>query len=74
LLRVAKRSPAPVTQQVTSTMNDLVMVACDGRPTAAPATPRQQQHKFSEIIGQALVDGVPISMDARAVYEVQGLV
>ena len=73
LLCVTKRSPAPVGQQVTSTMNDLVMVACNGQSAAAPATLRQQQHKFSEIIGQALVDGVPITMDARAVYEVQGL-
>lgn len=76
LLRVIKRSPAPVAQPApspASTMNDLVMVSRHERPGSELATSRQQQHRFSELVGRALVGGVPITLDARAVYEMQGL-
>lgn len=73
LLRVTKRSPALVAQPVTSTMKDLVMVARYDQPSLVHATPRQQRHRFSEIIGMALVSDVPITMDARAVYQLQEL-
>lgn len=73
LLRVTKRSPAPVAQAGAPTMSDLVMVAGFDQSNGASPSPRQQQRKYSELVGRALVDGVPITMDARAVYELQGL-
>lgn len=70
LLRVTKRSPDEATRSTSSTMNDLVAVSL--RPTnGQPANAREQQHRFSELVGMALVGGVPITMDARAVYEMQ---
>ncbi|MGV9331312.1 DNA methyltransferase [Nocardia sp. NPDC003726] len=70
LLRVSKCSPAELARSTSSTMNDLVTVSyrqVNGQQTTA----RQQQRRFSELVGMALVDGVPITMDARAVYEMQ---
>jgi hypothetical protein len=55
-------------------MSDLVMVTSQGQQSRVPATPRQQQHRFSELVGMALVGGVPITMDAREVYQMQGLI
>lgn len=71
LLRVSKRlaeSPSPA-----ATMDELILVDDTGQLSAVPATARQQRHNYSELIGQALVSGVPITMDARAVYQLQGL-
>jgi len=76
LLRMSKRSPTLVAQPAVarpSSMDDLVMVSLYEQPGSGLVTPRQQQHRFSELVGRALVGGVPITMDARAVYEMQGL-
>ena len=74
LLRVRKRLLSDTGRAAGSTMSDLVTVTSQGEPGRLPATPRQQQHRFSELVGMALVGGVPITMDAREVYEVQGRV
>lgn len=74
LLRVRKRLPATGGRPAASTMSDLVMVTSHGQQSRVPATPRQQQHRFSELVGMALVGGVPITMDAREVYQMQGLI
>jgi 16S rRNA G966 N2-methylase RsmD len=67
LLRLSKRSPAPVTQPVASTMHERATAAS----SISSTTSRQQQHRYSELVGQALVDGIPITMDARAVYDLK---
>lgn len=68
LLRLTKRSqPTSLNQVPTSTMTDLV--AGFGRPGA---TPRERQRQFSEVIGRAMVDGVPITMNAQTVYDFEG--
>jgi 16S rRNA G966 N2-methylase RsmD len=72
LLRVSKRAPAPVAQPAAPTMRDLVMVTGFDHSANASSTPRQQQHWYSELVGRALVDGVPITMDARAAYNLHG--
>ena len=72
LLRVTKRSAAPVTQQVAATMKELVISDHQQRDIL-PATARQRQRNFSEVVGRALVEGVAITMDARAVYEIERL-
>lgn len=73
LLRLGKSSPVRVAQPVASTMRDLVAVAGDDRSARASITPRQQQHRYSAVVGRALVGGVPITMDARTVYNLRGL-
>ncbi|MFD6754879.1 DNA methyltransferase [Micromonospora gifhornensis] len=73
LLRVSKRLPSAKLPPPAATMDELVRVAHSSQSSAAPATTRQQHHNYSELIGRALVDGVPITMDARAVYQIQGL-
>ncbi|MGA0569072.1 DNA methyltransferase [Rathayibacter sp. KR2-224] len=71
LLRVKKRTPE-LERQVTTTMQELVAAASSEGATS-PAGAREQQHLFSQLVGRALVDGVPITLDARRVYELQGL-
>ncbi|MFJ3033455.1 DNA methyltransferase [Curtobacterium pusillum] len=70
LLRVKKRAletPAPV----SATMRDLASTVL--RPSGLlPTTARQEQHRYSELVGAALVGGVPITMDARALYRMRG--
>lgn len=70
LLLVRKRvvdTAAPV----TATMRELVLAEL--RPSGIlPVTARQEQHRYSELVGAALVGGVPITMDARAVYRMRG--
>lgn len=66
LLRVRKRlieTNAPA----TATMHDLALA----HPLSSdrlPVTARQVQHRYSELIGAAIVGGVPITMDAQTVY------
>jgi len=72
LLRVRKRSAALVTQPVASTMRELAVVTSEWSPTRS-TTSRQQQRRYSELVGRAMVSGVPITMDARAVYDMQEL-
>lgn len=72
LLRVSKRSPAPVAKPAATSMNDLVTVTSPEKPSAE-VTPRQQRHRFSELVGLAMVGGVPITLDARSVYQMQEL-
>lgn len=68
LLRLRKRLLEPLQGTGSATMQDLV------KASHSPDAPiREQQHRFSQVIGQALVDGVPITLDARRVYELQGL-
>lgn len=70
LLRVKKSRGKAISQ--AGTMQDLAMAersSTDGEPV----TERQRQHRYSELIGAALVNGVPITMDAGAVYQMRGL-
>lgn len=68
LLRLKKRLIEPAHGSVSATMQDLVTAV-----HSSDAPIREQQHRFSQLIGRALVDGVPITLDARRVYELQGL-
>lgn len=72
LLRVKKSPQAAKARPNAPTMNDLAMVKRN-EPHTQPDTVRQQQHSYSELVGRALVNGVPITMDARAVYQMRGL-
>lgn len=71
LLRLRKRG-VETTPSATPTMRDLAMTE---RRTAdrQPVTARQRQHRYSELVGAALVSGIPITMDARAVYRMRGI-
>ncbi|KAA0024907.1 DNA methyltransferase [Antrihabitans cavernicola] len=70
LLRISKcRSAASLGP--ASTMSELVRDDAEEHADGTP-TLRDPRHKFSELIGKALVGGIPITMDARAVYELQG--
>ncbi|MDP5226887.1 MULTISPECIES: DNA methyltransferase [Arthrobacter] len=70
LLRVKKRA-LQLSPPVAATMRDLALA--EPRPSGRlPMTPRQEQHRYSELVGAALVGGVPITMDARAVYRMRG--
>lgn len=70
LLRVRKRSVETIAP-VTATMHDLALA--ESRPSGQlTVTTRQEQHRYSELIGAALVGGVPITMDAQAVYQMRG--
>lgn len=71
LLRVRKLEVG-TSLRVTGTMQDLAMVERNSA-RGVPATPRERQHRYSELVGTALVNGVPITMDARAVYQGRGL-
>lgn len=68
LLRVRKSPRTAAARQSVPTMGELAMV-----DSSLPATARQQQHRYSELIGIALTSGVPITLDARAVYKLRGL-
>ena len=68
LLRVKKSPRMAAARQSVPTMSELAMV-----DRSLPATARQQQHGYSELIGIALTSGVPITLDARAVYQMRGL-
>lgn len=72
LLRVNKRKPTAAPRPDALTMHDLVSVR-RSRPELLPTTARQERHQYSELVGQALVSGVPVTMDARAVYQSRGL-
>lgn len=72
LLRVNKRRSAAVQRSDDRTMSDLAKVS-RLRPDVLPTTERQERHRYSELVGQAMVSGVPITMDARAVYRMGGL-
>lgn len=70
LLRVRKRA-LETSAPVTVTMRDLALA--ERRPSdRLPATARQEQHRYSELVGAALVGGVPITMDARVIYRMRG--
>lgn len=71
LLRVRKRV-ATTNGPAAATMRELAVVYTPG-VEASTTTVREQQHLFSHLVGRALVDGVPITLDARSVYELQGL-
>lgn len=73
LLRITKCSSLAVSRPVSSTMTELVLASSPDPMGAERVTPRQQQRWFSEVVGRALVGGVPITMDAREVYQMQGL-
>ncbi len=71
LLRIRKRTLETFTQG-TVTMRDLALAEL--RPTERlRATTRQEQHRYSELVGSALVGGVPITMDAQMVYRMRGV-
>lgn len=71
LLRVRKRQ-VETTLPAASTMRDLAMT--ERHPAdRLPVTARQQQRRYSELVGAALVSGIPITMDARAVYRIRGI-
>lgn len=71
LLRVKKGQGKPVSPAIT-TMQDLALAeqrSADGTPMDA----RKRRHRYSELVGAALVNGVPITMDARVVYQLGGI-
>lgn len=70
LLLVRKRV-VDTAATATATMRDLALTEL--RPSGPnPVTARQEQHRYSELVGAALVGGVPVTMDARAVYRMRG--
>jgi len=73
LLRVKKRTSELVREATTATMRDLVAISNASALMASPSGVREQQHLFSQLVGRALIDDVPITLDARLVYELQGL-
>lgn len=73
LLRIIKRETGDVVQEAVATMDDIVKVLGSDPLGISPATSRQQQRRYSEVVGKALVGGVAITMDAKAVYQVQEL-
>ncbi|MGK9280986.1 DNA methyltransferase [Micrococcus sp. Mcc89] len=70
LLLVRKRV-ADTAAPVTATMRDLALAELRSSGPL-PVTARQEQHRYSKLVGAALVGGVPITMDARAVYRMRG--
>lgn len=72
LLRLSKRPLAAVACPEAPTMKELAKVQ-RSQPDILPATARDEQHRYSELVGMALVRGVPITMDAHTVYRVRGL-
>lgn len=72
LLRVRKSAASTANAPSSATMHELAVVYSAGGETPS-ATAREQQHVFSHLVGRALVNGVPITLDARSVYELQGL-
>lgn len=72
LLRVKKRPPLAAVGPDGPTMSDLAKLR-RSQSDVLPATPRQERHRYSELVGMALVSGVPITMDARSVYQMRGL-
>lgn len=72
LLRVKKRPLSAAVGPDAPTMRDLAK-GRRGQPDVLPATARQERHRYSELVGMALVSGVPITMDARAVYQMREL-
>ncbi len=74
LLRVRKcslESTGSVTGKTTTTMRDLALAELR-LSDRQPVTARQEQRRYSELVGAALVGGVPITMDAREVYGMRG--
>ncbi|MEV8026839.1 DNA methyltransferase [Cellulosimicrobium funkei] len=70
LLRVRKRQVPDAVRPGAPTMDDLARTK--GGPLGVlPTTPRQEQHRYSALVGAALVSGVPITMDAKAVYRMR---
>ncbi|WP_341258418.1 DNA methyltransferase [Gordonia malaquae] len=72
LLRIRKHPESEAAAPGAPSMSDLAEVR-RGQSDALPVTARQERHRYSELIGKALVSGVPITMDARAVYQMERL-
>lgn len=65
LLRVQKRGDA-LTESVTATMETLAEDA--SHVADVPASKRQRERVYSRLVGEALVLGVPVTLDARDFY------
>lgn len=70
LLRVNKRASKHADPS-SVTMHELALSQMR-HSDQSPDTTRGEQRRYSELVGAALVNGVPITMDARAVYEMRG--
>ena len=70
LLRVNKRASKHVDPS-SVTMLELALSQMR-HSDQSPDTARGEQRRYSELVGAALVNGVPITLDARAVYEMRG--
>ena len=70
LLRVNKRASKHVDPS-SVTMLELALSQMR-HSDQSPDTARGEQRRYSELVGTALVNGVPITLDARAVYEMRG--
>lgn len=70
LLRL-KKNTTDLSSPVTMTMRDLALAEIQPSDHSIITT-RQKQHRYSELVGTALVEGVPITMDAGAVYRMRG--
>lgn len=72
LLRVSKRVASDFTVPTIPSMEDLALAVESSDELLGPITARQQQHLYSDLVGRALVSGVPITMDARDAYRLRG--
>jgi 16S rRNA G966 N2-methylase RsmD len=70
LLRLTKVASDRRAGSVDMTMQDMVATARSSEG-ASSASRRDQQRLFSRVVGDALVNGVPVTLDARRVYELQ---
>lgn len=70
LLRVNKSASQRANSSLV-TMRDLAISQLKDVDVPQETT-RSDQRRYSELVGTALVKGVPITMDARAVYEMRG--
>lgn len=71
LLRVRKNESRRSSERATAASMSELSVINRARSGELAFTPRQQQHHFSELVGMALIGGIPITMDATAVYQSQ---
>ena len=70
LLRLRKGVAAPKAKSAGTTMLDLVEAA-QANSADSSSSVRDQQRLFSDVVGRALVNGVPITLDAQSVYRLR---
>jgi len=71
LLRIGKGIRATHPTQPVGSMQELAHEVASENATSRLISARDRQRRYSELVGRALVEGVPITMDAHAVYDLQ---